>query len=194
MTRAQLSAVVLALTLAVAPGARADGEPGTAPTVGSGRGLVYGMGGAFLLGVTPLTNVEVEDQPALMGGWLGYGRFGVELPPGITIALVAGGGGMGSAVGPVPLFLRALADVRWTIDAGVVRPFVSVAGGFLLLKAGPNLRATLTLQGAVGLEVPIAPWVSLEALVGVEAIMPGDALREVMLFTMLPQVGATFSY
>jgi len=159
-----------------------------------GRGRVYGVGAAFLLGATPLTNVEAPDQPALQPGWAVHGRFGLELPPGIAISLVAGGGALGSAVGPVPLILRVLADVRWTLDAGPVRPFASVAAGFLLLKAGPNLRATFTLQGAIGLDIPIEPWVAVEVSLGVEAIMPGDAIREVMVLAMLPTVGMGFRY
>jgi len=190
-----LSAVVLsAIVLAGPTLGRADDAEPQRSIERDGRGLVFGAAASFLLGLTPLTNVDSPDQPGLSPGFSAQGRFGVELPPGIAIALVGGGGMMGSTTGPVPLFLRAAAELRYTLDLEVVRPFVSVAGGFLMLKAGPNLRATFTAEGSLGLEIPLAPWVSLEVSVGAEVIAPGDAIREVMVFAMLPRVGAGFSY
>lgn len=185
----------LAVALALVPmGARADDDEPTPSIEAEGRGLVYGTSGAFLLGLTPLTNVEAPDQPALQPGWAAQGRFGMELPPGIAIALVAGGGGLASVDGAAPLMLRALADVRYTLDLGPVRPFASVGLGFLLLKAGPNLRATFTSEVTLGLDIPIASWAALEASVGVEVIAPGDALRDVMVLAILPRFGVGFRY
>lgn len=194
--RALVLATALAVGSSVGPGAaRADDGVEQAPSIErDGRGLVFGVSGAFLLGLTPLTNVDSPAQPALSPGFSAQGRFGVELPPGIAIALVGGGGMMGSTSGPVPLFLRAAAELRYTIDLHEVRPFLSIAGGFLMLKAGPNLRATFTSEASLGLEITLAPWAALEVSVGAEVIVPGDALREVMVFAMLPRVGAGFSY
>lgn len=56
------------VALAVLPGrASADEEvPGPEPRIEQeGRGLVFGMSAAFLLGTTPLTTVDVPDQPSL---------------------------------------------------------------------------------------------------------------------------------
>lgn len=198
-----LVSVALALGGTMLPcAARAEDEARSSTSISrDGRGLVYGVSGAFLLGLVPTTNVQlaVPDQPALQAGWAAYGRFGVELPPGVAIAIVGGGGGLGSAIGPVPLFLRALAEVRYTLDTGplealATRPFAAVAAGFLLLKAGPDLRATFTSQASIGLELSLAPWAVLEASIGAEVIAPGDALREVLVLALLPQIGAGFSY
>lgn len=189
---APLAAICVVLALPCLT--RADDEPAAPSIEREGRGLVYGASAAFLLGATPLTNVDVADQPELMPAWAVSGRFGLELPQGIAISLVGGGGGMGAANGTPPLFLRALADLRFTIDLGDVRPFASIAGGFLLLKAGPNLRATFTSEASLGIDVALAPWAAIEASVGLEVIAPGDALREVMIFAMLPRIGAGFRY
>jgi hypothetical protein len=184
--------VALVVAIAAPHAARADD---TGPSIErEGRGLVFGVSGAFLLGATPLTTVDVPDQPSLQPGWSSHGRFGIELPPGIAISLLAGGGGLASANGAAPLFLRALVDLRYTIDLGAVRPFASVAAGFLMLKAGPNLRATFTSEASLGLDIPIASWAAIEASLGVEVIAPGDALREVMVLAILPRIGAGFRY
>ncbi len=189
--------VGLALGLAVgAPVARADDEE-TEPSPSierEGRGLVYGVSGSFLLATTPLTTVDVPDQPSLLPGWAAHGRFGMELPPGIAIALIVGGGGMAVANGTPPLFLRALAEVRYTIDLGDVRPFASAAGGFFMMKAGPNLRATFTCEASLGIDIPLAPWAAIEGSLAIEVLAPGDALREVMIFAVLPRIGAGFRY
>lgn len=159
-----------------------------------GRGLVYGASAAFLLGATPLSTVDVPGQPSLQPGWSVHGRFGLELPPGIAVSLLVGGGGLAAAQGSVPLFLRALADLRYTLDLGDVRPFASAAAGFMMIKAGPNLRATFTCEASAGIDIALAPWAALEVSVGLEVIAPGDALREVMIFAMLPRIGAGFRY
>lgn len=201
MTPAQRQAAGLVLAglvaLTVLPGrASADDEVSVRePRIEQeGRGLVFGMSAAFLLGTTPLTTVDVPDQPSLQPAWSAQGRFGFELPPGIAIALVAGGGGMASAQGAPPLFLRALVDVRYTIDLGPVRPFASVGLGFVMLKAGPNLRATFGGEACIGLDIPVASWAAIEASVGAEVVLPGDALRDAMVFAILPRIGAGFRY
>lgn len=175
--------------------ATADAEEARGETIErDGRGMIFGVSGAFLLGATALTPVEAPEQPSLQPGWSSHGRFGLELPPGIAVSLVAGGGGIAAVSGAPPLFLRALVDVRYTLDLGAVRPFVSAGAGFLLVKAGPNLRATFTAEASVGLDIPLAPWAAIEASVGAELVAPGDALREVMIFAMLPRVGVGFHY
>jgi hypothetical protein len=63
-----------------------------------------------------------------------------------------------------------------------------------MLKAGLNLRATFTSEAALGLDIPIASWAAIEASVGAEVIVPGDALRDAMVFAILPRVGAGFRY
>ena len=186
---------VLAWCVPSSPARADDADGSRTPSIErDGRGLVFGVAGAFLLGMTPLTNIDSPDQPALSPGFSAQGRFGVELPPGIALAIVGGGGMMGSTTGPVPLFLRAAAELRYTLDLSVVRPFASVALGFLMLKAGLNLRATFTSEASLGVEIPLAPWACLEVSVGAEVIAPGDAVREVMVFALLPRVGAGFSY
>ncbi|MBN8616614.1 MAG: hypothetical protein J0L92_38870 [Deltaproteobacteria bacterium] len=159
-----------------------------------GRGLVFGASGSFLLGATPLTTVDVPDQPVLQPGWAAHGRFGMELPPGIAVALLVGGGGLAAAQGSPPLFLRALAEVRYTLDLGDVRPFASAAGGFFMIKAGPNLRATFTCEASLGIDIPLAPWAAIEGSLAIEVLAPGDALRDVMVFAVLPRIGAGFRY
>jgi hypothetical protein len=194
--RACTSLALAGLVALASPSARAHADdPASEPRIErDGRGLVFGRSAAFLLGTTPLTTVEVPDQPSLQPAWSAQGRFGFELPPGIAIALVAGGGGMASAHGAPPLFLRALVDVRYTIDLGPVRPFASVGVGFLMLKAGPNLRATFGGEATIGVDIPVASWAAIEASVGAEVLVPGDALRDAMVFAILPRVGAGFRY
>lgn len=187
-------ALIALLALIAPPGVTRADDAAEPRIERDGRGLVFGMAGAFLLGTTPLTTVEVPEQPSLQPGWSAQGRFGFELPPGIAIALVAGGGGLAAANGSPPLFLRALVDVRYTLDLGPVRPFASVDVGFLMLKAGPNLRATFAGEASVGLDIPLASWAALEVSVGAEVIAPGDALRDVMVFAILPRVGGGFRY
>lgn len=191
--------VIVALIASVTLGTsrvRADDEtePPNPSIERDGRGLVYGASAGFLLGTTPLTTVDVPDQPALQPGWAVHGRFGLELPPGIAIALIVGGGGLAAANGSPPLFLRALAEVRYTLDLGDVRPFASAAGGFFMMKAGPNLRATFTCEASLGIDIPLAPWAAIEGSVAVEVLAPGDALRDVMVLAVLPRIGAGFRY
>jgi len=174
--------------------ARAEDETANPTIERDGRGLVFGASGSFLLGTTPLTTVDVPDQPALQPGWAAHGRFGMELPPGIAVALLVGGGGLAAAQGSPPLLLRALAEVRYTLDLGDVRPFASAAGGFALIKAGPNLRATFTCEASLGIDIPLAPWAAIEGSLAIEVLAPGDALRDVMVFAVLPRIGAGFRY
>jgi len=183
-----LIALPLALT---APAAAQEQEPSLTE---QGRGLVYGPSAGFALTLTPQTNIDVADQPAFQPAWIGLGRFGYELPSGIAISLLIGGGGISATNGGPSLQLRALAELRWTIDTEVVRPYFSVALGYALSRAGTLMRSTLDSLVFAGLDIPIASWVCLDAAVGVEVIFPGDALREVLVLAMLPKVGATFRY
>lgn len=195
--RPALTFAIVCAALALTPSlSHADDEAAehTPSIEREGRGLVYGVSGSFLLGTTPLTTVDVPDQPSLSPGWAAHGRFGMELPPGIAIALIVGGGGLAATNGTPPLFLRALAEVRYTLDLGDVRPFASAAGGFFMMKAGPNLRATFTCEASLGIDIPLAPWAAIEGSLAIEVLAPGDALREVMIFAVLPRIGAGFRY
>ena len=187
-TALALVALPLALT---APLSAQEREPSLAE---QGRGLVYGPSAGFALTLTPQTNIDVPDQPAFQPAWVGLGRFGFELPSGIAIALLIGGGGISATVGGASLQLRALAELRWTIDTDLVRPYFSVAAGFMISRAGTLMRNTLDSMAFVGIDIPIASWACLDAAVGVEVIFPGDALRDVLVLAMLPKVGATFRY
>jgi len=190
--RPTLAAAIVALLLALAAPALAQER---APSLAEqGRGLVYGPSAGFALTLTPQTNVDVPDQPAFQPAWYGVGRFGFELPSGIAIALLIGGGGISASNGGASLQLRALAELRWTIDTDSVRPYFSVAAGYVIFRAGSAIRNTLDTMAFAGIDIPIASWVDLEAAIGVEVIFPGDALREVLVLAMLPQVGASFRY
>lgn len=192
-----IASALIALPLAFATPALADDhtENPRGPSLAEeGRGLVYGPSAGFALTLTPQTNIDVADQPALQPAWMGLGRFGFELRSGIAIALLIGGGGVSASNGGASLQLRALAEVRWTIDTDSVRPYFSLAAGYVILRAGSALRNTFDAMAFAGIDIPIASWVCLEAAIGTEVIFPGDALREVLVLAMLPQVGASFRY
>ena len=193
VTSAVVTSAVVALALAFAAPARADNPRGPS-LADEGRGLVYGPSAGFALTLTPQTNIDVPDQPAIQPAWEGLGRFGFELRSGIAIALLIGGGGISASNGGASLQLRALAELRWTIDTDSVRPYFSVAAGYVILRAGSNLRNTFDAMAFAGIDLPLASWVSLEVAVGAEVIFPGDALREVLVLAMLPRVGALFRY
>ena len=187
-----VAAAIIALPLVLAVPAHAqEREPSLAE---QGRGLVYGPSAGFALTLTPQTNIDVADQPALQPAWIGLGRFGFELPSGIAIALLVGGGGISASNGGASLQLRALAELRWTIDTETVRPYFAVAAGYVISRAGTLMRNTFDSMAFAGVDIPIASWVCLDASVGLEVIFPGDALREVLVLAMLPKVGATFRY
>lgn len=158
------------------------------------RGLVFGVAAAHTVSATPLANVEGPDQPPLAPGFAVLGRLGVELVSGVSVALLAGSGAMASSEGPSPLVLRALAEVRVSMDFDALRPFASAGAGFLVLRGGPTFRSTFAAEASVGIAVPVAPWAALETSVGAELAVPGDALREVLVLALLPRLGVEFSY
>ncbi len=196
-TLALFTSLALGSLLASSP-ARADDDRGEAARARSierdGRGLLYGVSAAFLLGATPLAPLEGEASPAPSPGFVVRGRVGWELPPGITLGLVVGGGGLVSEQGRSTLLLGGLVEGRYTIDVTLVRPFASLALGLALLKEASGLRATFTSEASVGVEVPLAPWAALEASLGAELLAPGDALESALVLAILPRIGVGFRY
>lgn len=204
-SRSIVTLLALGLGLASWPSvARADDpatreEPREEPTDPSierdGRGLVFGAAAAFLATATPFDPAgSAGAEAAPLPAWAIRGRIGWEFPPGLAIALIAGGGGIVSANTHSNLTLRGLVEARYTLELDAVRPFASVALGLALVKTDTDLRPTFTSEASLGIELPLAPWAALEVSLGLEVMAPGDAWDDVLVLAILPQLGAGFRY